>query len=74
MPGKVKVDGPPSVVGDPPRAGDSDKREARRLVRTARAANAAFLADDAPTALATREQVRSLTAQVYALAKLAVGG
>lgn len=74
MPGKIKVDGPPSIAGEPPRAGDSDKREARRLVRGAHAGNAAYLADDAPTAIATREQVRSLTAQVDALAKLAVGG
>jgi hypothetical protein len=74
MPGKVKVDGPPSVAGDPPRVGDGDRREARRLVRAAHAGNAAYLADDAPTAVATREQVRSLTAQVDALAKLAVGG
>ncbi len=73
MPGKVKVDGPPTVEGGPVRPSDADRREARRFLRGAHTGNAAYLAEDKPTSAATAEQVRALTAQVDALTRLAVG-
>lgn len=73
MPGKIKVDGPPSVDGAPPRLGDAERREARRLLRAAHVGNAVYLGTDQPTAAGTREQVQSLTAQVDAISRLVAG-